>query len=948
MHPSPTSTATPLTASSTAAELVAAIAQALDAGDIARLKALTDAAYDARQYEQALAALDALEALGVARSGVFIAKRAQILIQTQRSAQAIALLEPYVEQHPDDDTARALLANALAFVNHKAKAVEHLRVLVQRQPQNRQVLRFLAVCLEESGRRAEADRLLERLLAAQPEDWAMQLCWVLAALDRAPGSLQAQRAMRKRFEKRIAALNQLLLRAKALPATPQAFMTAMNSGPFALAYLPEDITAPIRAWGKMLVRLLPPVAKPLPPPRPRLKLALISAYLRRHSVWLILLQSLIKGLDRRFFELVACYLGAQQDDQTRWLRRQVDGYFERSDDWPALIMREAPDALFYPDTCMDSRTVGLAAQRLAPLQVTTWGHPVTSGLANVDLYLSGELLEPDDAAAHYTERLILLPGTGACTPKINSDRQPLPPACEALFADGRPVALVPCHAFKLIPSDDELWIAIARRYPKLRLVFFAQSNFGDTGTKPHERIRAAFAAAGLDYDEHAALVPHQPSAVFHTLLERAVLYLDGPSFSGYTTAWQGVFCGTPIVTLEGRFLRQRLAAGLMRAIGITDTIAQDRKQYLALIGRLIDEWQNDPTAYAARRARIQAAAPLACDDVRVVRAFERVLLEELAARGNETAQRLLPQHRAAYPDYAYDPTSGRVHAPPRHANPEPPSMTAMTPQPTPEASAADAAPAAATAAAAPASAAALPAWALLERGLHLQTLSHSYAPVGLLEMIPAVPQQVFDLGCFVGGTGRWLKARYPGVRVVGAELLPEAAAKARQIYDEVWEGRFEEMDLSAHAGRFDTIIAADVLEHLYHPWQALLRLKTLLAPGGQLYVSLPNVRNLRVLNGLLEEGDWPYAGAGILDITHIRFFTRKSALRMLTETGFEVLEVRANLDAQLKPLLAGKDLGQIRNVEQPHWGMKNLGHEDVLELFTLQWFLRCRPVPGGP
>ena len=235
-----------------------------------------------------------------------------------------------------------------------------------------------------------------------------------------------------------------------------------------------------------------------------------------------------------------------------------------------------------------------------------------------------------------------------------------------------------------------------------------------------------------------------------------------------------------------------------------------------------------------------------------------------------------------------------------------------------------------------------PVWRLLDQDLHLTTLSHTYAPVGLLQMIPATPKAVFDLGCFVGATGRWLKERFPGVKVVGVELLPAAAEKARATYDQVFTGRFEEMDLGPLTGQFDTIIAADVLEHLYHPWQALERLKTLLAPGGALYVSLPNVRNLRVLEGLAL-GDWPYAGAGILDITHVRFFTRRSALRMLSETGWQVQDVRANLDPQLKGMIAGRDLKAVRNIELKNLVLRNLPPGETVEFFTLQWFIRAVP-----
>lgn len=241
-----------------------------------------------------------------------------------------------------------------------------------------------------------------------------------------------------------------------------------------------------------------------------------------------------------------------------------------------------------------------------------------------------------------------------------------------------------------------------------------------------------------------------------------------------------------------------------------------------------------------------------------------------------------------------------------------------------------------------------PAWKLLERGVHLETLNPSYAPTGLLEMIAQPPRRVLDVGCFCGGTGRFLKQRYPGCEVVGIEMLEQAAELAKQVYDRVLVGTleqlsFEQVGLLPHS--FDVVVAADVLEHLFNPWQALQRLRGLLAPGGSLYVSLPNIRNLKLLSELAR-GHFDYAGAGILDITHVRFFTRKTAVAMLQQTGFVVEDVRINPDARLAPVFEGKDLSQMRQLELDGLELSGLSVDDVLELGALQLYLRARPAPA--
>jgi len=227
----------------------------------------------------------------------------------------------------------------------------------------------------------------------------------------------------------------------------------------------------------------------------------------------------------------------------------------------------------------------------------------------------------------------------------------------------------------------------------------------------------------------------------------------------------------------------------------------------------------------------------------------------------------------------------------------------------------------------------------------MQMLRPDYAPSGLLEMMPNAPSRVLDIGCFCGGTGRWLKRRFPGVEVIGIECLAAAAAQARESYDRVIEAPIEEIDFEAQGlapGSMDAIVAADVLEHLVNPWAALQRLRPLLSANGALYVSLPNIRNLNVL-ARLAAGEWRYVGSGILDISHLRFFTRAQAIEMLTQTGWQTQEIRLNPDPKVMAAFAGKNLAEIHSIDTPKLSLRNLTQADVHELVTLQFFMRASP-----
>jgi 2-polyprenyl-3-methyl-5-hydroxy-6-metoxy-1,4-benzoquinol methylase len=163
------------------------------------------------------------------------------------------------------------------------------------------------------------------------------------------------------------------------------------------------------------------------------------------------------------------------------------------------------------------------------------------------------------------------------------------------------------------------------------------------------------------------------------------------------------------------------------------------------------------------------------------------------------------------------------------------------------------------------------------------------------EIAPQLPAQhgaVLELGCGSGATLAWLKAEHGFRETVGIELFADAAAHAATRVDRVIQGDIERMQLDLPAGHFDLILCMDVLEHLVDPWAAMDRLAALLKPGGRLIASIPNVRNWRALLPLLFAAKWEYQRAGILDRTHLRFFTRRSAVALVAGGGLTVKTVR--------------------------------------------------------
>lgn len=157
------------------------------------------------------------------------------------------------------------------------------------------------------------------------------------------------------------------------------------------------------------------------------------------------------------------------------------------------------------------------------------------------------------------------------------------------------------------------------------------------------------------------------------------------------------------------------------------------------------------------------------------------------------------------------------------------------------------------------------------------------------EFIPAATRSLLDVGCGYGELGGFLKEGAPERFVCGIDIDPNRAAVARERLDLVVLADLDAMPgFPQRPGGFDCVAFADVLEHLKRPEAALRAAAEVLAPGGCVVISVPNARHWHLLAPLVVEGEWRYVDAGILDRTHLRFFTLRSLERLIEEAGFVV------------------------------------------------------------
>ena len=147
----------------------------------------------------------------------------------------------------------------------------------------------------------------------------------------------------------------------------------------------------------------------------RIRVGFVSAHFRRHTVNK-LFSGWVRELDRSQFDVTVYHLGHWLDLDSRSLAldvtlHHVPGQIHQT---AARIAKEQFDVLIYPEVGMDADVLRLASLRLASLQCMAWGHPVTSGLPTIDVFLSSERMEPEHSADQYTEELICLPGLSVC------------------------------------------------------------------------------------------------------------------------------------------------------------------------------------------------------------------------------------------------------------------------------------------------------------------------------------------------------------------------------------------------------------------------------------------------------------------------------------------------------------------------------------------------------
>jgi protein O-GlcNAc transferase len=332
-----------------------------------------------------------------------------------------------------------------------------------------------------------------------------------------------------------------------------------------------------------------------PPPAPGepVRVGIVSSFFYLHSNWKIPIKGWLSQLDRKRFKVFGYHVGARRDAETDMAANLCDRFVHKTLDvagWRREILTDAPHMLIYPGLWMDTISFQLAAQRLAPVQCTSWGHPDTSGLPTLDCFFSSDRMEPPDAAGHYTEDLVRLPNLSIYYEPVDAAAVAMTRAELHLRSDAT-VFWCGQSLFKYLPQFDCVFARIAKQAGNCQFVFVRHSGGPPVNELLQKRLERAFAEVGLEASDHCVFLARLSQSQFVSAIGQCDVFLDSIGWSGCNSALESLPHNLPIVTARGALMRGRHSAAILEMMGIPDTIAETIDDYIAIAARLASDRQ---------------------------------------------------------------------------------------------------------------------------------------------------------------------------------------------------------------------------------------------------------------------------------------------------------------------------------------------------------------------
>jgi len=578
---------------------------------------------DLQRLEESLASYDKAIELKPNYSEAF-SHRGNVLKDLHRLEEALASYDKAIENKPNYSEAFSHRGNVLKDLHRLEEALASYDKAIEIKPDYAQAFFNRGNVLKELGQESKAKNSYDQALRIEPDFTLARWGRAISALPIIPSHIDHSKSSRIEISQKLSDMDIWFAQER----LENGYKAVGSAQPFYLAYQEEDNRELLSKYGALCHRLMSHwqrkeghFAKPKPFNEP-ITIGIVSHHIHEHSVWDAITRGWIEHINRDRFELVFFYTGVINDQETEFAKSIAKDFIALGDDlnsWVKAIIAAQIDVLIYPEIGMDPISTKLASLRLAPVQVASWGHPDTTGLPTIDYYLSADLLEPNNSEKYYAEQLIKLPNLGS----YHKPSTVIPISINLeqfdIKVDG-PLLICPGTPFKYQPQYDHVYVDIAKRLERCQFIFFIYQH----KTVTHlfqERLGTHFLKSGLNSKDYCVFIPWQPRSSFFGLMNRADIYLDTIGFSGFNTAYQAIECGLPIVTREGRFMRGRLASGILKKIGLDELIAENEDEFVNLVVKIAKNHEYNRLV----RNKIIQNRNLLYGDLKPVRELEKFL-----------------------------------------------------------------------------------------------------------------------------------------------------------------------------------------------------------------------------------------------------------------------------------------------------------------------------------
>jgi protein O-GlcNAc transferase len=363
--------------------------------------------------------------------------------------------------------------------------------------------------------------------------------------------------------------------------------------PFYLAYQDRNDRDLQTLYGTLACRAIGAqfgqAALPAPPDAGEpVRVGFVSSHFYSHSNWKIPLKGWMSQLGRDRFKIFGYHVGRRRDQETEVAAKLCSRFVHRTlplEAWRNEILADAPHVLIYPGLLMDELCLQLAAQRLAPVQCNSWGHPETSGLPTVDYFLSSDMMEPGDAAEHYTEHLVRLPNLSIYYEPVATS----PARITRGELGVRPDAVVfwcGQSLYKYLPQHDFVFAKIAKLVGNCQFLFVKQPEETAIADLFYRRLNSIFSEWGLTASDHCLFTESLSIDRFVAAIGNCDIFLDSIGWSGCNSTLESLVHNLPVVTLRGALMRGRHSSAILDRIGVGETVADSIDDYISIATRL--------------------------------------------------------------------------------------------------------------------------------------------------------------------------------------------------------------------------------------------------------------------------------------------------------------------------------------------------------------------------